>query len=306
MARIMTVQGALEGTKMGYCQMHEHVFVRATPNSKKNPALEISNEALSAQELKAYRRAGGMAILDAQPVGAGRDAAALERLSRESGVTIITVTGYHLPGFYQAEHWIHSESKEQLQERFLQELREGCEEAKNVRPGAVKAAIPASGPEGRFETLIRAAAGAAAGADVPLILHTEKGAGAVKAVRLCEQEGLDPRRIAVCHADRQAEAYQPHEEIARTGAYLEYDTIGRYKYHDDESERRLILHMLEQGCIERLLLSLDTTAARLTSYGGEIGLDYMRKNFLPGLRAAGLSQGEIDQITVENPRRIFE
>lgn len=306
MANIMTVLGALDAADLGFCQMHEHIFVLPTPNSIRNPALEISDEALSVREMKRYRAAGGSAILDAQPVGAGRDAAALARISRESGVQIVATTGYHLPGFYSADHWIHTDGKEELQERFLRELKEGCVEAENVRPGAVKAAIPAEGPQGRFRVLVCAAAGAAAKADVPLILHTEKGAGAVEAVRLCEGEGLDPARIAVCHADRQADDFKPHEEIARTGVFMEYDTIARYKYHDDESERRLILHMIEKGYLDRLLISLDTTAARLKSYGGDVGLDFILNAFLPSLLASGLSQTEIDCITINNSRRIFE
>ena len=115
--------------------------------------------------------------------------------------------------------------------------------------------------------------------------------------------GLDPARVLVCHADRQADDFRPHVEIAKTGAYLEYDAIHRQKYHDDASEIRLILHMLEKGHRNRLLLSLDTTAARLHHYGGEIGLPYLIETFLPALSRAGVSAADIRQITHTNPAR---
>lgn len=306
MAKIMTVLGAIDSSALGHCQMHEHIFVHATPASEKAPALKIDDENLSLRELKSYRAAGGAAILDAQPLAAGRDASVLAKLSKNSGVHIITTTGYHLPNFYPADHWVHTGSFETLRDRFLKELLEGCEEVKDVRPGAVKAAISNDGPSGRFETLLRAAASAAARANVPLIMHTEKGAGAVEAVKLCEGEGMNPARIAVCHADRQADDYKPHDEIAATGVFMEYDTIARYKYHDDESERRLILHMMEKGFADRLLISLDTTAARLRSYGSDIGLDFILKNFIPSLFEDGLTRAEIENITRNNPVRIFE
>lgn len=303
---IHTVEGPISLSQLGHCQMHEHLFVRETPASKETPNLRIDDETRSSAELADYRTAGGCTILDVQPVGAGRDAAALMRMSRQSGVNIIAVTGYHLPKFYRADHWIHFESAEALRDRFLRELMEGTEEAENVRAGAVKAAIFEEGPVGRFGIMLRAAADAAARVDVPLILHTQKGVGAVEAIKICETEGLDPRRIAVCHADRQASDYTVHEEIARTGVFMEYDTIARYKYHDDAAEIRLIQHMLGKGYGDKLLLSLDTTADRLKRYGGSIGLDFIFTDFIPHMMSAGIDKSEIENITQANPKRIFE
>jgi phosphotriesterase-related protein len=289
--------------------MHEHLFVRDTPAASLNPALKIDDEAKSALELNDYFKAGGRALLDAQPGGAGRDAAALLRLSRASGIQIVAVTGYHRPMFYPPDSFRFTEDEEKLYGRFLTELREGVADDGSplpIRAGAVKAALGPEGPAGREETLLRAAARAAAAGDVPLVLHTEAGAGAVRAVALCEKAGLDPRRVLVCHADRQAEDFRPHEEIARTGAFLEYDTIGRFKYHDDESEIRLILRMLEKGYRNQLLLSLDTTAARLRRYGGKIGLTYLIETFLPALAKAGVPREDLETLTRVNPARAFE
>lgn len=306
---VETVTGRISAGELGFCQPHEHLFVRRTPASEANPALRIDDEALSARELEAWRAAGGDTLIDCQPGGAGRDIHALRRLSEKTGARIVAVTGYHMPIFYPAGHWVFTEPVERLQERFLRELIEGATDDENeppVRPGAVKAAIGKDGPVGRFAACLRAAAGAAARAGVPLILHTEYGAGAVQAVAVCEAEGLDPARIAVCHVDRQATERTIHEEVVRTGAYLEYDTIARYKYHDDESEVRLIKHMLSLGYGDRLLMSLDTTAARLASYGGAPGLSFILRDFIPMLKGAGVSDAGIAAITSENPRRLFE
>ena len=79
MKTIMTVLGPIAAADLGYCQMHEHIFVLPTPNSVKYPALEISDEAASLRELIAYRKSRGEAMLDAQPIGAGRDIAVLKR-----------------------------------------------------------------------------------------------------------------------------------------------------------------------------------------------------------------------------------
>jgi len=306
---VQTVAGPVPPQSLGHCQMHEHLFVRDTPAALANPALRIDDEEKSTLELSDYFAAGGRTVLDAQPGSAGRDAAALLRLSNASGVHIVTVTGFHRPMFYPPDSFLFTEDEDALFGRFLLELREGVTDGGArlpIRAGAVKAALGREGPAGRDGALLRAAARAAAAGDVPLVLHTEAGAGAVQAVALCEKAGLDPRRVLVCHADRQAEDFRPHEEIARTGAFLEYDTIGRFKYHDDESEIRLILRMLEKGHRDRLLLSLDTTAARLHHYGGEIGLTYLIETFLPALARAGVLREDLEILTRVNPSRAFE
>ncbi len=306
MPTVETVLGPVPPSRLGHCQAHEHLITGRTPAAERNPALRIDDEEKSRLELQDYRAAGGGAVLDAQPGGAGRDALALSRISRMSGVAIVTVTGYHRPLFYPADAALFAESEAVLFERFLMELTVGVADGGrrlSIRAGAVKAALGAESLSGRAGEMLRAAARAAARANAALVLHTEAGTDAVAAVGLCERAGLDPARVLLCHLDRQAEDFRPHEAAAMTGAYLEYDTIGRFKYHDDEREARLILHMMEKGYRDRLLLSLDTTAERLGRYGGAISLTYLIERFLPRLRAAGVPEEDLLAITRTNPAR---
>ena len=305
MRTVQTVCGPVLPSELGHFQMHEHLFVAEGPGTRRFPALLADDCDLSAQEAAHYVSQGGGGLLDAQPVGAGRNAAMLRDISRASGAKIVCVTGYHLPHFYPQDHWIHSEDGEALFARFRDELQNGCVECREVLPGAVKAALGKEGLDARAEVKLRAAARAAAEADVPIVIHTEKGAGGVEAVQLCRAAGLAPVRILICHVDRQADDFAPHDAIADTGAMLEYDTIGRFKYHDDASEIRLIRHMIEGGHLNQLLLSLDTTNQRLHAYGGEIGLDYILNSFLPALRDAGVSEEQLRTMTIENPRQAF-
>ena len=138
------------------------------------------------------------------------------------------------------------------------------------------------------------------------MLHTEIGVGALGAIDLLGSIGLPPERIIICHVDRQAADLEIHLKIARTGVFLDYDTIGRFKYHDDASEIHLIQQMIAAGFLEQILLSLDTTASRFASYGGEIGLDYLLRHFLPALRNAGLSTPDCLQMTCINPAKALE
>ena len=306
MKTLQTVSGVLPLQRLGHCQMHEHLFVAEGPATRKNPALQIDCPRSSLEELNRYRLSGGGSCLDAQPGGAGRNARVLRQISQQSGVPIVAVTGYHLPQFYPKDHALFRASEGELTDFYLDELRNGCTEAREVFPGAVKAAIDSQGLTGADAQRYRAAARAAAQTEVPLIVHTDKGLDGVRAVAQACACGVPAHRVVICHADRQADDFSVHDAIADTGAMLEYDTIGRFKYHDDESECRLILHMLERGHARQLLLSLDTTRERLLSYGGAIGLSYLLEVFLPMLRSAGLSPQTLQTITVENPKSVFK
>lgn len=313
---IHTVCSAIAPEALGHCQIHEHIFVRPTPMSGGNPALCIDSFDRSLEELRRYRAAGGTVLVDAQPVGAGRDAAVLERLSRDSGVPIVASTGYHLLGFYSQESWVQRLNEEELYALYRDEIETGMllyepeaslrpEEASGIRAGLVKAAIPAEGPVGRYGILLRAAARAAADCGVPLMLHTECGRRMEAALELCFDLGMRPEKLVVCHVDRQAADWGPHNAAASAGVYLDYDTVGRFKYHSDEEEIALLRHMVDAGFEDRILLALDATAARLTAYGGEIGLDYLLTSFLPRLKREGLPEMVIRKFNGENCRRLF-
>lgn len=310
---VQTVCGPLPVGQLGHCQMHEHIFLRKTPAALRNPALVMEDDAASVLELQQYRRAGGCAIVDAQPVGAGRDAEMLQGLSEASGVPIIAATGYHLFAFYQSDSPLLRPDEDVLYALYLSELTTGMLSYQGeydhtrsaVCAGIVKAAIPRQGPVASYRTHLTAAARAAGRAGRPLMLHTEAGQNAVAAVELCLACGLAPGSVIVCHADRNASDLHMHEALAALGVYLDYDTIGRFRYHTDEAEATLILHMLERGYGDRLLLSLDTTAQRLEAYGGAIGLGYLLCSFYPRLAAAGVTGDVLSRLSTDNPRRVF-
>ncbi|MEG1857458.1 MAG: phosphotriesterase, partial [Pseudoflavonifractor sp.] len=253
---------------------------------------------------------------DAQPVAAGRDAAVLRQLSQESGIVLVASTGYHLLGFYAENCWVHGLDEEGLYALYRSEAEQGMlpydpDPARRpigrtqIRAGMVKAAIPREGAAGRYEVLLRAAARAAADTGTPLMLHTERGENALGAIRLCQVLGVRPEKLVVCHADRQAEQFAPHEALAATGVYLDYDTIGRFRYHSDEAEIALLRHMTQLGYGAQILLALDTTAARLGAYGGELSLRYLLDDFLPRLRREGFDPTALDLFTRDNCRQLF-
>lgn len=312
MGFIETVTGQVDEGGIGHCQPHEHVYITQTPALLTNPELRLNNLAASIKELQMYRKAGGNTLVDANPLATGRDALALKSASEVSGVQIIACTGYHIPIFYAEDHWIWNTPEERLEALFVSELTEGMflggcygwpSYQTDIRAGLVKAMLTSEGISGRIKVLLRAAGRAAARTGASLMLHTEYGKGALEAVQLLKEQGMEEKKILVCHVDRQVEDLSIHEEIAASGVFMEYDTITLFEFHDNDSEIRMLRHMIDKGFLNQILISTDPTADRLKNYEGECGMDYILKTFVPELRKQGFTDQEILQITKENPKR---
>ncbi|HML67700.1 MAG TPA: hypothetical protein PKA81_04830 [Clostridia bacterium] len=314
-SQIRTVCGDILPETLGYCQCHEHIFLRAGTTPALSPAICFEDLSRSAQELQLYKCCGGNAIVDAQPIGCGRDARALLALSAQTKVHIIASTGFHRLAFYAPTHWIFKLDTERLASLFEHEITQGmfesCDNAPPsslplcCRAGQIKTALEPEGITGQRRTLLLAAAQASVRTGAPLMVHVERGSDPVALLNFWEATGVSPQKMIFCHMDRMVDSLAIHQELCRKGAYLEYDTIGRLKYHTDEREAEIIEQIASSGYLSQLLLSLDTTRARLKSYGGDIGICYLIESFSPFLKARGFSEQSLQQLQQQNPATVY-
>ena len=308
---ITSVLGDIAPGSLGFCQSHEHIYIGSCPAQAGKP---IDDTAKSAEELKSYRRGGGGAIVDAQPVGTGRDAEVLARLSRESGVHVIASTGFHKLSYYPEDHWVFSTGEDKLSALFVDELVHGMyldgdtgfpAVQGEYRAGQIKTALDKAGLAGPYDKLFHAAVTAAKATGRPIMTHVEHGSNPVALADFLLAEGVPAAKTIFCHMDRAIPDIGVHLELCRRGIYLEYDTICRPKYHDDNRELEIIATMLDAGHGERLLLGLDTTRERLACYGGHPGLAYILGEFVPLMLGSGVSDADVRRMFVENPARVF-
>ena len=86
--------------------------------------------------------------------------------------------------------------------------------------------------------------------------------------------------MVVCHVDRQAADFAPHDAVAHWGST--WTTIPSAASNTTPTGGGSFDPPYGgQGWGDRLLLALDTTAQRLAAYGGEIGLRYLLDTFYP-------------------------
>lgn len=301
---IRTVLGDIPGDALGHAQCHEHLFIEKGVSFSVNPALCMDDSARSNAELLAYKKSGGRAILDAQPVYCGRMAGALADASSRSGVHIIATTGFHKTLFYEPESPIYQQNEQQLADTFISDVREGMLDVNgtriNARAGVIKAALDERGMSPVYEKLLSAVIAAANETSAPVLIHTDPNTDVLGLVRLFLDAGVYADRIIICHLCRSKYDFSYHKEVLSTGAFLCYDSVNRLKYISHEQLIALILEMLSCGYEDQLLLSLDTTRERLKAYGGYMGLDYLLNTFIPMLRESGVPERAIASMTTKN------
>lgn len=313
---ITTVTGNISPDRLGFCQCHEHLLIAPGRSGEIDSALCFHDVGKSADEVLLYQAAGGSTLVDAQPVGCGRMASGLLQIAQRTKATLIASTGFHKMLFYPENHWIFSISLPRLTELFLHELNIGMyvdADAKlpgswiPAKAGIIKTALDSCGLTSQYRKLFYAAAAASRETDAPIMIHVEKASNPLELLDFLTRLGIEPRRLIFCHMDRACSDLSVHLALCSAGSYLEYDTIGRFKYHDDQQEIRFFQILKEHGMLSRLLFSLDTTKLRLQAYSGSnaVGLTYILRVFIPLLKKAGFSSEEIRSISTDNPRAVL-
>lgn len=307
--QIVTVTGTRAPGTLGVVDAHDHLLV----DSPASPDEGFTDPARSIEEVLEGRASGIGTIVEMTPIGLARDPAGLRMIAEATGVAIVGATGYHRDIHYPAGHWVHEATIETLSDRILRDLREGMHPRDWLDPGlppdpARAGAIKGGASYQRItrseQRRLEAIGGASAATGAAILVHADVGTVAHDIVDLLLAAGATADRIALAHLDRNPDP-EVHVEIAARGITLEYDTIGRTKYHPDSLVLDLIESVAGAGHLDRLMLGLDLGArGYLRAYDGGPGLRYLMTAFEPRLRRR-LGPEATSRILVENPARFY-
>jgi phosphotriesterase-related protein len=309
MAHVQTVLGPIDPDDLGFTLPHEHTQVALWHVRDRWDYWQLTRDRpLILEELAAYRDAGGRSLVDLTVPGVGRDPDWLAELARASGLHIVMGCGWYREAYYPPELLVDRRSVDDLADELVREAGEGVGEG-GIRPGII-GEIGTDKPwlSALEERVHRAAARAARRTGLGLTTHGVLSAVGQAQLRVFEEEGVDPARVVVGHADS-----YPHLDhqlaIVERGANVEFDFLGMsftpVERHGEGRIVELLCELLARGHVDRILLSQDVCHdAQLSRYGGN-GYTYLARTFLPRLREVGVSDAEIETMTVANPRRLL-
>nr|WP_218883917.1 phosphotriesterase [Allobranchiibius huperziae] len=270
------------------------------------------------QKLTDFRDHGGRTVVDSTGMFHGRDVLLLEALSRSTGVHIVASTGMGpeemLGGYFLTPQtnpptpW----PAEKFAELFTAEITDGMVVPRVERRGPAGLVATVADRDGitpTEESLFRGAARAALQTGVPVSIRY--GGDAVQDLEIVLAEGLPADRVLVGGLDRtEAVAAGAPAEIARRGAFVALDHVGAKDaaYVTDEERAALVVQLIRVGFGDRILLSSNAVGVAMghpSHPAHDLPYSYLLSTFVPLLRSLGVTDRQVDQLLVDNPRRLL-
>ncbi|WP_030776431.1 phosphotriesterase family protein [Streptomyces sp. NRRL S-920] len=277
--KVRTVLGDIAPADLGVCDAHDHLFLR----SPQLPGQELEAAGAAAEELAAFRTAGGSGVVQWTPHGMGRRAELLPELSRATGVRIVAATGLHQAAHYVPELLARLRSGD-LAELFVRELTQGIADS-GVRAGLVKVAGGFHGLDDHARWTMTAAAEAHRATGAPIAVHLELGTAALDVLDLlCGELSVPARRVILGHLNRFPDL-RLHRQAAEAGAFLAFDGPSRAHHATDWRMPDAVRSLADAGFGDRLLLGGDTTTAGARSVRGGPGMPYLLRGTRPRLES---------------------
>ncbi|HEY7940931.1 MAG TPA: hypothetical protein VID25_03215 [Candidatus Limnocylindrales bacterium] len=309
MAFIQTVRGPVAPGEVGFTLPHEHTRCVLWHIPARWDYWQLTGEdEVIGPELARFRDAGGTCLVDVTLPAIGRDPRRLLRLSEATGLHVVMGCGWYRDAYYPAADDIDRRTVEELADRLVAEATDGVD-GTGIRPGII-GEIGTDKPwlTAREERVHRAVARAARRTGLAITTHAVMSDVGLAQLRIFEEEGADPSRVVIGHADSYPDLAHYLALIGR-GASIEFDFLGMsFTAQERAGEPRviaLVLELLSRGHAGQLLFSQDVCHdGQLSSFGGH-GYTYLQQTFLPRLAAAGVDAGTLQTITVDNPRRLL-
>ncbi len=308
MAHVQTVLGPIDPPALGFTLPHEHTQIALWHIQTRWDYWQLTRDRAGIlDELEGYRSAGGGSLVDLTLPGVGRDPAWLLDLAEASGLHIVMGCGWYRSAYYPPETRIDRRSVDDLAEELVKEIEVGVGDT-GIRPGII-GEIGTDKPwlSPAEERVHRAAARAARQTGLAVTTHGVLSDVGLAQLRVFEEEGIDPARVIIGHANSYP-VLDHYLAIIERGANIEFDFLGMpwpAEHHGEDRTVARLLELLERGYGDRILLSQDVcNDSQLHRLGGN-GYTYLHGTFLPRLRAAGVSEPEIGAMTVANPQRLL-
>ena len=314
MPTINTALGPVEAADLGYTLSHEHVGTNAAGLRHTYPEF-IDRAGIIEQSTAALKEAyaeGLRTMVDVSTFDLGRDIGMIAEVARQSGVNIVVATGNHLA----VPRPFGDVSPDVIAPMYVREIEQGIEDT-GVKAAVIKVASDRGGITPPQEVVLRAAARAHLQTGAPISTHTwSPDRVGEQQVAILEEEGADLNRVYIGHSNDDTDL-DYLLGLLNKGVWLGLDRYpgGRVPGTPDWEQRTEVAKkLMDAGYTHRIMLSHDYSVPK-ARHGAEVqeerrranpdGYNFISRMVLPRLRELGATEGDIQQIMVENPRRFF-
>ena len=310
MATVETALGPVATTELGPTLMHEHIVTRSPGVHENWPHLFDRSEILKISERKMgdLHQRGIRTIVDLTTVDLGRDIDLIVDVARRSRVHVIVATGV----WWMPQRYFSAHSIDDVAALFVRDITQGIGTS-GVKAAIIKCATDTAGVTQVIENILRASARAQKATGVPISTHTWAAGRTGEAQQaIFAQEGVDLRRVIIGHSgDSDDLGYL--RGLMERGSTIGMDRFGLENFLPTAKRVEVLARLCAEGYAPKMVLSHDANC-----WTDMLSEDAKRRtrplwhythisdDILPLLRKAGVTEEQLDQMLVRNPRAIFE
>jgi len=285
----------------GITYAHEHITIDLS-GPKKDEDCKLDRMEETIKELKELKSKGVHNIIDVTNRGMGRNVEFLTKVKEETGINILSSTGYYKSPFFPEE--VYKLSIVELAHIMRMEIIDGMDNTgiKADIIGEIGTSKENILPE--EEKVFRAAAMVHVETGKPIVTHTTLGTLGLEQLKIFKEYGVNLDKVVISHVDLSGDLDYILRLIDK-GANVAFDTIGKINYQPEDVRVNLLKELSKRGLSERIVLSMDITRKSQLKYLKGLGYSYLLDNFVPLLRKAGISQAQIDNMIKNNALRIY-
>ena len=310
MTTVETALGPVPTSELGPTLMHEHVVTRSPGVQENWPHLWDRAGILDIAERKLteLHARGIRSIVDLTTVDLGRDIDMILGVARRSRVHIVVATGvWWMPQRYFSAHGVDA-----VADLFVRDITQGIANS-GVKAAIIKVATDTAGVTPVIDNILRAAARAQKKTGVPISTHTwAAGRTGEMQQAIFAQEDVDLRRVIIGHSgDSEDLGYL--RGLMERGSTIGMDRFGLDNFLPTAKRVEVLATLCAEGYAPQMVLSHDAScwtdmlsedAKRRTRPHWHY--NHIPDDILPALRKAGVTEDQIEQMLVRNPRAIFE
>jgi phosphotriesterase-related protein len=311
--QISTTLGPISPYSLGKVNVHDHIILDGTQNPRVPEDFHHVDVDLISSEVALWKKAGGGAIVDSSPIGAGRNVELLNETSRLSQVPFIVSSGFHKLSYYANNHWLYTSTEEEIASILFAECVDGVliddsypyqSRRSSTKANMLKLGVDALGINPVQSKLINAVVKTSNQLDIPLMIHTEPGVPFKDLMETLAKINADPGRIIICHMGKSLDL-PLHRTLTEQGYYLEFDEMVR-PHPPLRDLANIILSLFDGGNGNSILFAGDLARRGYWScYGGQPGLVFLITSLEKELRRLGFSKEMLHQIWTDNPLKLF-
>lgn len=298
---IMTVTGPIDAQSMGFTLTHEHIlvdFIGVQPlMPRENLVKDVTRKAIPF--LQEVSTAGCKTLVECTPAYLGRDAALMKQSALQTGLQIITNTGYYgAAGEKYIPKHAYTETADQIAARWVAEWENGID-GTGIKPGYIKSGVDKAPLSDVQKKLIEAACITHLKTGLTFGVHTGDGAAALEELNIIQRMRVSPEAWVWIHAQSEPDR-NIHIQVAKQGGWVSFDGLSEGSVGDYVN---FIKDMRTAGLLHKILISHDAGWYHLGyENGGSFrGFTTVFTHLVPELKKQGFSEEEINQVFVKNP-----